>query len=292
MPHLHDIRGEIRAGHNQVRLRYARKLRELTGRNIILYYSGWLQKPTAPGGEINDLDMGAFMSVIHGLDRERGLDLILHTPGGNVAATEALVNYLRAMFGTDIRAIVPQLAMSAGTMIACAAKSVLMGKHSFLGPIDPQFRGIPANEIVREFNRASREIKKDPAKIHVWRPIIAQYTPTLLGQCENGTRWSNEMAKEWLETGMLKKQRGAKQKAATIVNKLADTAKTKSHDRHFTAEYCSRIGMVVESMEESQKLQDTVLSLHHSCMLTLMETPASKIIENHEGTGAMLAVDT
>jgi ClpP class serine protease len=28
--------------------------------------------------------------------------------------------------------------MSAATMVACAANQIVMGKHSFLGPIDPQ----------------------------------------------------------------------------------------------------------------------------------------------------------
>ena len=53
----------------------------------------------------------------------RGLDLILHTPGGDMAATESLVDYLRAMFGTDICAFVPQLAMSAGTIARKASNS-------------------------------------------------------------------------------------------------------------------------------------------------------------------------
>jgi ClpP class serine protease len=75
------------------------------------------------------------------MDRSKGLDLILHTPGGDMAATESLVDYLRQMFGKDIRAIVPQIAMSGGTMIALAWKEILMGKHSNLGPIDPQFSG-------------------------------------------------------------------------------------------------------------------------------------------------------
>jgi ClpP class serine protease len=107
-----------------------------TGRNIILYYSGWLQKPGAPSLQVNDEDKNGLMTVVHELDRTKGLDLFLHTPGGEVAATESIVDYLHAMFGTNIRAIVPQLAMSAGTMIACACKSIVMGKQSSLGPID------------------------------------------------------------------------------------------------------------------------------------------------------------
>ena len=41
-------------------------------------------------------------------------------------------------FGEDIRAIIPQTSMSGGTMIACSCKEILMGKHSSLGPVDPQ----------------------------------------------------------------------------------------------------------------------------------------------------------
>ena len=294
MPHLDDVRAEIEQGrgHESVRRGYADELHKITHRNVILYYSGWLQKPTVPGGEINDLDMGAFMSVMRKLDTNEGLDLILHTPGGNIAATEALVNYLRAMFGTNIRVIVPQLAMSAGTMIACAAKSVLMGKHSSLGPIDPHINGYPAHRIEREFNRAYKEIKRDPAKIHVWRPIIAKYSPALVELCEDGVKWSNDMTQKWLETGMLVKSKDKKKKAADIVRKLADTVKTKSHGRHFSAEYCDEIGLKVEIMENDQKLQDAVLSLHHACMLTLGDTSVAKIIENHKGIGVVQKMAT
>ena len=113
-----------------------------------------------------------------------GLDLILHTPGGETAATESIVHYLYSMFGTNIRAIVPQLSMSAGTMIACACKEIIMGKQSSLGPIDPQFGNLPAHGIIEEFRRAYNEIKSDPSKIPLWQPIIAKYHPTLIGECE------------------------------------------------------------------------------------------------------------
>ena len=143
MPNWNEILNEIKAAgstHDVVRRRYLSALQQLTRRNVIIYYSGWLQKPNLAGVEVNDADKNGFMSVIHQLDRSIGLDLVLHTPGGDPAATESLVNYLHAMFGTDIRAIVPQLALSAGTMLACACKEVVMGKHSSLGPIDPPVR--------------------------------------------------------------------------------------------------------------------------------------------------------
>src|SRR5579863_6363905 len=81
--------------HNVVRHKYLKALHEKTGRNIIAYYSGWLSKPGVGLSEINDEDMAGFMTTVHKLDRKSGLDLILHTPGGGIAATQAIVNYLQ-----------------------------------------------------------------------------------------------------------------------------------------------------------------------------------------------------
>jgi ClpP class serine protease len=100
------------------------------------------------------------MNFIHGLDRTKGLDLILHTPGGDVAATESIIEYLRQMFGNNVRAIVPQMAMSAGTMIACSCKSIVMGKQSNIGPIDPQLGGIPADVVKLELSGLTTKSSK------------------------------------------------------------------------------------------------------------------------------------
>jgi hypothetical protein len=37
-------------------------------------------------------------------------------------------------------------------------------------------------------------------------------------------------------------------------------------------------------LEDDNELQDATLSLHHAFMLTLSQTAAVKIIENHKGT--------
>ena len=103
MPSFGDIQKEIQ-GERQpdtpydiIRRKYLRKLSEKTKRNTILYYSGWLQKPSksvAPLMPIDDNDKNGFMSVVQGLDVSKGLDIILHTPGGDIAATESLIDYL------------------------------------------------------------------------------------------------------------------------------------------------------------------------------------------------------
>ena len=286
MPDWKDILNELQAtgsAHDVIRRKYLKHLNDVTQRNIIIYYSGWLQKQGFHGTEVNDNDKNGFMTAIHKLDPAKGLDLILHTPGGDTAATESIVDYLRSVFGTDMRAIVPQLALSAGTMIACACKEIIMGKHSSLGPIDPQLGGIAAHGIIEEFKRAASEIKADQSKVFVWQPIIAKYNPTLIGECEKSITWSNEMATEWLASGMLKDEPNAIEKAKAIVKDLGDHALTKSHARHLSLTKCKEIGLNVAALEDDEELQDAVLSVHHACMHTLSGTQAYKVIENHLG---------
>jgi len=286
MPSWHEILNEISQSgstHDVIRRKYIAELSVKSGRNTIIYYSGWLQKPGLAGTEVNDNDKNGFMTVIHQLDRTKGLDLILHTPGGEVAATESLIDYLRAMFGNNIRAIVPQLAMSAGTMIACACKEIVMGKHSSLGPVDPQFRGTPAHGIKEEFERAYKEIKIDQAKIPVWQPILAKYPPAFVGECEKAIDWSTEIVTECLKTGMFEGEADAEEKAKAIISEIGDHALTKSHSRHLSAQKCKDIGLKIIDLESDHDFQEKVLSVHHACIHTLSSTPAFKMIENHNG---------
>lgn len=268
-----------------VRKQYILALHAYTKRNVIAYYSGWLSKPGIAQTEINDEDKNGFMMAVHKLDKSLGLDLVLHTPGGSIAATQSIVNYLHKIFGRDIRAIVPQIAMSAGTMMACACKEIWMGKHSNLGPIDPHLRGIPAHGVVREFKRAVREVKNDPDKIRIWQQIIGQYRPTFLSQCENGIKWANDFVEAELEAGMFSEEKNAKQKARSVTKKLASYQDNRSHERHIHAEECEKIGLTIKNIEVdgTEEFQDLVLTVHHCYMHTLMNTSAFKIIENQNG---------
>jgi ClpP class serine protease len=273
------------SSYDNVRRKYLRELSEYTGRNVIVYYSGWLQKQGINNVGINDLDKNAFMTTIKGLDRSKGVDLILHTPGGETAATESLIDYLCSMFD-DIRAVVPQLAMSGGTMIACSTDKILMGKHSSLGPIDPQFGGIPAHGLLEEFKKASEEIKADNSKIFVWQPILQKYNPTILGEAQKVIDWSESIVSERLADRMFKsvKNKVTKKKTiANIIKELGDHSINLSHARHLSAEKCKSIGLKIEDLEADQQLQEKVLSVHHAMMHTLAATMALKIVENQDG---------
>ena len=224
------------------------------------------------------------------MDREKGLDLMLHTPGGDLAAAESLVGYLRSMFKTDIRAIVPQLAMSAGTMIACACKEIIMGLHSSLGPIDPQMNGMPAHGIVEEFQRAQKDVATNPASVPLWQAIIAKYQPTLIGESEKAIKWSRTIVTDWLATGMFKGSPKAKEKAEAVVKELGDPQLTLSHARHIDFKDAKALGLKVVPMEKDDELQNDFLTVHHACMLTLSATPAVKLIENQDGVAVIQQV--
>lgn len=266
-----------------VRRKYLKRLFKVTNRPTIAYYSGWLTNPGAPGVDINDEDKSAFMMAIHGLPKDRGLDLILHTPGGGIAAAESLVDYLRRIFGNDIRAIVPHLAMSAGTMIACACKEIIMAKHSNLGPIDPQMRGLPAAAVKKEIERALQEIKTDPDAIKIWQFVLSKYNPTFIGMCEQAVDWSQEFVRKSLISNMLSGDEDPALKAQSIVDFLSDVEKTKSHSRHIHIDECIEIGLKISKLEDDQHLQDAVLTVHHCFMHSLGESGAAKIVENHDG---------
>lgn len=270
---------------DQIRRKYLLQLSQHTGRNVIAYYSGWIvRSPNTAELSIDDNDKNAFMATVHGLDRSRGLDLILHTPGGSLAAAESIVDYLRRMFGTDVRAFVPQLAMSAGTMIACSCKEIILGKQSNLGPIDPQFGGVPAYGVLAEFKKAVEEVKNNPASIPMWQTIIGKYHPTFIGQCEHAIEWSKEVVEKWLVTGMFAGQRAAVSKARKVVKALSSPELVRSHSRHIHIEDCRKLGLNIVELETDPVLQDLVLTTHHTFMQTFTEAPqAVKIIENHMG---------
>jgi len=195
----------------------------------------------------------------------------------------AIVHYLHQMFGSDIRVIVPQIAMSAGTMIACSAKEIVMAKHSQLGPTDPQLRGIAAAGVREEFDRACSEVKADPSKLPMWQVIIGKYSPTFLSQCEQAVDQTKAFVKAELSANMFAGDPRAAQKASKIAKRLCDFGKNMSHDQPFFFDDCKKMGLKVTLLEDNSQLQDLVLSAHHCYMYAFMNGAPFKIIENHLG---------
>jgi len=274
-----------------VRRKYLKQLQEYTKRNTILYASNWTQGKEISSNliSITDEDVQGFMEVISNISGEK-LDLIIHSPGGTAEATEALVKYLRSKFN-HIRVIIPYGAMSAATMLACAADIILMGNHSFIGPIDPQMivntrlgrQVIPAQSIIEQFKMAKDECNKNPKNLAVWLPIIEQYGPALIIQSQHANDLSKILVSEWLKNYMFSSCKDKEAIAKKIANRLAKHSSFKSHSRHIGKIQAKNIGLKIEDLEKDDKLQDLALSVFHATTHTFSGTSAVKIIENHLG---------
>lgn len=76
------------------------------------------------------------------------IDLVLHTPGGLVLATEQIARAL-IRHQAKVTVFVPHYAMSGGTMLALAADEIVMDENAVLGPVDPQLGNFPAASILK-----------------------------------------------------------------------------------------------------------------------------------------------
>lgn len=273
-------------------MQYISNLRD--ERNIIFYGSAFLQKPQFPsyGTQIMPEDINGFMSVMHTMNWEKGLTLILHTPGGVTTAAETIVEYLRSKFPENIEVIVPAYAMSAGTMISLASDTIIMGRQSQLGPIDPQMptpQGyFSALAIIDQFERAKIDILSDLKNAHVWAPILASLGPALLLEAKNAKGYSEQMVLKWLSKYMFKDlNEKAHKKSEEVVQHFSQsseaTQENRNHGRRIDAVEAKRQGLNVMTLEDNQPLQEAVLTCYHLLTILFESSPSLKIIASSNG---------
>ena len=256
--------------------------------NVVVYVSGFLHKPVVPTvlTSITREDINGMMAAISGLDFDKGLSLILHTPGGEMAATETLVDYLRSKF-RYIETIVPVYAMSGGTMIALGSDLIVLGKQSQLGPIDAQMTlpngTVSASSILGQFNRARNEISEDRNAAIVWAPILRTMGPSLLHQATNALELGQQMAASWLAMYMFQDFDDPEEKAAEVANYFNSEDVHLAHGRRIGVDECEEVGLRVERMEADQDFQDEILSVYHLLSIIFEQSAAVKIVRNQNG---------
>ncbi|MDR7418886.1 MAG: ATP-dependent Clp protease proteolytic subunit [Armatimonadota bacterium] len=117
---------------------------------------------------------------------EMAIDLVLHTPGGLVLASEQIACALKRHKGT-VSVLVPHYAMSGGTLIALAADQIIMDPDAVLGPVDPQLGSqqggyYPAASILKALEQPNPN-RDDQTLIlgDVARKALAQVRSTVRG---------------------------------------------------------------------------------------------------------------
>lgn len=97
---------------------------------------------------INIEDSEQVLRAIRMTPDDMPIDLVLHTPGGLVLASEQIAHALMR-HKAKVTVFVPHYAMSGGTMIALAADEIVMDCNAVLGPVDPQLGQYPAASILK-----------------------------------------------------------------------------------------------------------------------------------------------
>ena len=305
---LHDLINEAESlgprhdAWDVVRRRRLAKLHALTGRDLILYATDFIAmnpvKAQAVQGQttITLADKDALHTVMRSLEGPN-LDVMLHSPGGMAEAAESIVAMIRGKY-KHVRFIIPNAAKSAATLIAMSGDELLMDSRSELGPTDPQFQFVrdgrlvvsPAQAIKDQFAQAQKDINADPKKIPSWVPILREYGPSLLAQCDNALDLSVQLVTDWLSTYMFAGQSDAKDKATRVAVALGSHNDHKSHARRVGIEKAQEWGLNVTDMDTDPPLSQAVAELYQATMQTFENTGAYRIFENHKGEAFISAV--
>lgn len=103
------------------------------------------------------------------------IDIVLHTPGGLVLATEQIARAL-IRHQSKVTVFIPHYAMSGGTMLAMAADEIVMDENAVLGPVDPQLGNVAAASVLRVVEEKSIDQIDDQTLVtaDIARKAIAQ----------------------------------------------------------------------------------------------------------------------
>jgi ClpP class serine protease len=118
-------------------------------------------------------DAQSILQAINETPPDRGIEVILHTPGGLVLAASQIASAL-ADHPAKVTAVVPHYAMSGGTLIALAADEIVVDRHATLGPVDPQIGEYPAASIVAAVEAPGRREDKTLILADVSRKALIQ----------------------------------------------------------------------------------------------------------------------
>ncbi len=127
-------------------------------------------------------DSEQILRAIRMTPKDMPIDLILHTPGGLVLATEQIARALKK-HPAKVTVLVPHYAMSGGTLLALSADEIIMDENAVLGPVDPQLGQFPAASILRVVQ------KKSPEKIEDNTLILADESRKAIRQVKSFVKW-------------------------------------------------------------------------------------------------------
>lgn len=151
-------------------------------------------------------------------------------------------------------------------------------------------RHSPAGAIRDQFLKAQEELKKDPALMPAWLPILQLYGPSLLTECENHIALSQELVSKWLGSYMFKDDPQRSQKAKKIARYLADDRRFRSHARRVGINDLRALGVRIIDTATEPNLHGAIQELYVSILITFQGTGAYKMFESSEGAALIKVV--
>ncbi len=175
------------------------------------------------------------------------LIVLLDTSGGYSQVVERIADCMHKHFDA-VEFIVPNRAMSAGTILAMAGDEIWMNYFAVLGPIDPQVEGpkgelIPAHGYLVQYERLIEKSKKNKITIAELQFLVQKFDPAELYQYEQEMNLSVTLLRKWLVQYKFRnwtrtESRGKKvtlkmkrKCAEAVAHNLNNTTKWHSHGR-------------------------------------------------------------
>lgn len=184
-------------------------------------------------------------SAVSEADIKKPTLLFVSSPGGDVAAAYFIAKLCREHTSETFEVAVPRQAKSAATLICCGADRIHMGSLSELGPIDPQFNGVPALALKHSVEHLAQLAAENPAAAGMFSDYLAKSLRVeALGYYERVAKSATQYAVRLLDNRRVK---GSGSMSATqIANRLV-------------YEYSDH-GFVVDSREAIEIFGDSVVA--------------------------------
>ena len=257
-----------------------RAIERHTRRRLICYVSG-------PAALVSRDDIPPLYDLLQDVGEGDDLDFMVHTMGGDVDAAERIVLLLYKTIGPDgkLRVIVPDSAKSAGTLIAVAGDSIVMGPPSELGPIDPQVivstlngqqLSRPAQSYLDGLNEIIQQTKGGDLPT-AYVPLLEKFDPALIDVCRKALNRSQKFAERFLAERMLRTQ---PDKVTLVAGRLNDNKQWLSHGAVINCDGATDLGLTVEYLPTSDPLWQSYWRLYCQTKLQL-GSPQDKIFESN-----------
>ncbi|MDD5626438.1 MAG: hypothetical protein PHW01_00265 [Patescibacteria group bacterium] len=205
---------------------------------VIVYFTGEKNPPQQFATQIASDVLPFFKEIVESFGQNTNkISLVLNTNGGHLETPWPLVNLIREYCGA-FEVIVPEKALSAGTMIALGADKIVMLPYSQLGPVDPaadivdndkkQIKRFEIEDIIGFIDLAREKIgiAEQSSLAEVMKELAKEINPTLLGSVNRTHALVRRLTKNLLD---LHKQRLTDKQSKEIIENL--TQKLYSH-RH------------------------------------------------------------